>query len=130
MNAVEKQILDVEQKTVDAFNAARVDEILNYFDEELIGFSSTQHERLVGLESLRDTFLYYLKEAEKVEYSITSPLVKMLNETTAILTFYWLVVLINGNRRREIHGRGTHVFVKKNGAWKIIHEHFSRAHHG
>ena len=130
MGAVEKHLLEIEKKCAEAFNAGDVDEILKFFDEDVIGFSSTQHERLMGLDDMRETFLYYLKEAEKVEFSITSPLIKVLTEDCAVVTFYWLVVLVSGNRRREIHGRGTHVFLKRGDQWKIVHEHFSRAHHG
>jgi len=128
MENVKREVVEIEKKTVEAFNKGDVDEILKYFDENIIGFSSTRHERLMGLEALRNTFLYYLKEAEKIEFSITSPVVQVYGDI-AILSFYWLVVQIDGGRRREIQGRGTHVFHRKNGEWKIVHEHFSRAHH-
>ncbi|HHM24169.1 MAG TPA: DUF3225 domain-containing protein [Bacteroidetes bacterium] len=130
MGAIEKTLLEIEKRCAEAFNAGDVDEVLKYFDEDVIGFSSTQHERLMGLDDMRETFLYYLREADRVEYSITSPLIKVIGEESAVVTYYWLVVLVTGNRRREIHGRGTHVFAKRGNDWKIVHEHFSRAHHG
>jgi ketosteroid isomerase-like protein len=128
MESIEKLIIETEEKQVDAFNQADVDKILGFFDPDIVCFSSTKHERLVGQDALRGTFEYYLKEAEKVEYSISEPSVQLYGDT-AILTFYWLVTLINGAKRREIHGRGSHVYFKRDGEWKIVHEHFSRAHH-
>jgi len=130
MGAIEKHILEIEKQMVGAFNQGKVEEILKFFDNEIIGFSSTRHERLMGLEALRQTFLYYLKDSESVEYSITSPLIKSMSDNCAVITFYWLVVMTSGRKRREIHGRGTHLFHKKENEWKIVHEHFSRTHHG
>ena len=129
MGAIEKQILEIEKQMVEAFNQGKVEEILKFFDKEIIGFSSTQHERLMGLDAMRNTFLYYLREADAVEYSITSPLIKSMTENCAVITFYWLVVMASGSKRREIHGRGTHLFHKKGDNWKIVHEHFSRTLH-
>lgn len=130
MGAIEKHILEIEKQMERDFNRGDMEAILNYFDADVIGFSSTRHERLMGLEDMRDTFLYYLKEADSVEYSITSPLIKVISDDCAVMTFYWLVVLVAGNKRREIHGRGSHVFAKRGEDWKVVHEHFSRAHHG
>jgi ketosteroid isomerase-like protein len=127
--SAESEILAIEHAMSDAFNTGKVEEILKHFDEELICFSSTQHERLVGLNALRETFHYYLKEADQLEYSMVSPIIKILDENVAVATFYWLVVLINGKTRREVQGRGTHVYIKREDGWKIVHEHFSRSSH-
>ena len=130
MGAIEKHVLEIEKQMVDAFNRGKVEEIIKYFDRDVIGFSSTRHERLMGLDDMRDTFLYYLKESDSLEFNITSPLIKVVHEECAVMTFYWLVVMVAGVKRREIHGRGTHIFTKKGDEWKVVHEHFSRAHHG
>lgn len=130
MGAIEKQILEIEKKMVDAYNQGKIEDVVKYFDSDVIGFSSTRHERLMGLDDMRETFLYYSKEADSLEFSITSPLIKVDGDDSAVMTFYWLVVMVSGKKRREIHGRGTHVFAKRGNDWKVVHEHFSRAHHG
>jgi ketosteroid isomerase-like protein len=124
----EKAILDIEKKQAAAFNQADLKTVLDFFDKNIVGFSSTQHDRLMGRTALRRTFEYYLKEAEKVQYRIAEPVVQVYGDT-AIASFYWTVTLINGSQRHKIEGRGSHVLVHQNGAWKIVHEHFSRAHH-
>ena len=116
----------IEEEMVNAFNKGDVENILYYFDSDLIGFSSTIHERLGGLEEIQKTFEYYLNQSAKMEFNISSPLVQVY-DCTAIVSFYWTVAMINNSSRREINGRGTHLFVKKDDKWKIIHEHFSRA---
>ncbi|NOZ56750.1 MAG: nuclear transport factor 2 family protein [Calditrichaeota bacterium] len=128
MADVEQHLLEKEQGQVDAFNRGDLDAVLAYFDPQVVGFSSTRHERIEGLEAMRETFEYYLKAAEKVEYSISEPAVRVYDDT-AIVTFYWEVKLTSGGKTQTVHGRGTHVFVHKSDDWKIVHEHFSRAHH-
>jgi ketosteroid isomerase-like protein len=129
MEAAKEKLVQLENEQVQAFNSADVGRILGYFDSQLVGFSSTRHARLQGLDSLRETFEYYLHEADKVEYQVSEPEVQMLGDA-AVVTFYWLVTLHHDGRRREIEGRGSHVYAKRDGDWKIVHEHFSRAHHG
>ena len=120
-------ILDLEDQQVEAFNNGEIQTLLSFFDADLTGFSSTRHMRLASLNELQDTFEYYLSKAPKIEYRISDPCVKMTGDT-AILTFYWSVKPKNGKKSRPIEGRGTHVYAKRGGSWKIIHEHFSRTH--
>jgi len=128
MKPISPEIIDLEEKQVAAFNQGDIDEVLKFFYPDIVGFSSTKHERISGLQTMRKTFEYYLDEAEKMEYSISEPTVQVFGDT-AIITFYWLVTQIIGAKRQEIKGRGSHVYARINGQWKIVHEHFSRAHH-
>lgn len=127
MKPVSPEIIELEEKQVAAFNRGDIDEILKYFYPDIVGFSSTKHERISGLQAMRETFEYYLHEAERIEYSISEPTVQVFGDT-AILTFYWLVILIDDAKKQEVKGRGSHVYARLDGEWKIVHEHFSRAH--
>lgn len=127
MSEVEKQIVNIENEIAAAFNRRDVAGLANFFDEGMIGFSSTKHERLRGLEALRNTFNFYLQQSAKVEFALDEIKVQHLG-LSAVSTFYWSVTLGSNDGEREIHGRGSHVFVEKNGTWKIVHEHFSRSH--
>ncbi|MFQ6115567.1 MAG: YybH family protein [bacterium] len=124
MADLKKEITKIEEEMAAAFNRKDVDKILTFFDPELVGFSSTTHERIKGLEALRKTFEYYLEEGEKVEYVLVQSFGNL-----AVASFHWVVSIDDGTRVHEIPGRGTHVFHKKNGEWRVVHEHFSRAHH-
>jgi ketosteroid isomerase-like protein len=109
---------------VRAINRGDVRGALKLFDRGFVGFSSTKHQRIRGLGALRKTFDYYLKRAPKLAYHMEQPLVSV-SGGTAVATFYWRVQL---GRGRKIQGRGTHVFSKQGKEWKVVHEHFSRAH--
>ena len=127
MEGIKQEILRLEEGLVAAFNAGDIDTVLTAFDPDLTGFSSTQHMRLASLNELRKTFEYYLSQSSKIDYIISDPQLDIY-ENTAVITFYWAVRMRNGKKRKPIEGRGTHVFVKKDTGWKIVHEHFSRAH--
>ena len=76
---------------------------------------------------MQRTFRYYLDSSNRVRYTIEQPEVHVFGPT-AVATFYWTVELGTGRPRHTIMGRGSHVFVEKDGKWVIVHEHFSRAH--
>ena len=127
MADITKELIGIEENCARAFNQRDVETLLSYFSEDISGFSSTRHDRFSGKEELRQTFEYYLSEAEEVSYQISQPQAIDLGDV-AILSFYWKVVLRTGEKVKEIPGRGSHVFQRSNGEWKIVHEHFSRAH--
>jgi len=122
--SVRGEILRLEREQVRAINRGDLRGALKLFDRGFVGFSSTKHQRIRGLGALRKTFDYYLKRAPKLAYHIEQPHVSV-SGGTAVATFYWSVQL---GRRHKIHGRGTHVFTKQGKEWKVVHEHFSRAH--
>ena len=122
--AIRNQILELEGQQVRAINQGDVAGALKMFHKDFIGFSSTRHERIRGLSALKKTFLYYLKRAPDMTYRIEQPQVHA-SGATAVATFYWTVGLGNG---RRVRGRGTHVFARDGKNWRVVHEHFSRAH--
>ncbi|MCF8372330.1 MAG: nuclear transport factor 2 family protein [Bacteroidales bacterium] len=128
MKEIERTIIEKEEQMVDAFNRGEIDKVLTYFDKDVICFSSTMLERIGGLEEFKKTFEYYKMQSLEIEYFIFSPIVQDFGDT-AMVSFYWVVALIEGSNRREMNGRGSHLYVKKGDDWKIVHEHFSRAHH-
>jgi ketosteroid isomerase-like protein len=119
-----QQILHLEHAQLRAINQGDLQGALQMFDRRFVGFSSTQHKRIRGLGALRKTFHYYLKRAPKLNYHMEQPHVSV-SGGTAVATFYWTVQL---GRGRKLHGRGTHVFSKQGKNWRVVHEHFSRAH--
>jgi ketosteroid isomerase-like protein len=123
-SSTQGQILRLERDQADAINHGDVRRALRMFDKSFVGFSSTQHDRIRGLAALARTFHYYLRRTPKMNYRILQPHVHV-DGNVAVATFYWTVGL---GRGRALRGRATHVFVRKGKNWRVIHEHFSRAH--
>ena len=122
-----KAISDIEKSIVKYFNEKNVNGILSFFIKKFVGFSSTRHDRITNLGQLRKTFLYYLKEGDKVTYSINGLKVHIYGEL-ALATFYWKVTIRKGKKIKSVNGRGSHVFMMQDEGWKIVHEHYSKAH--
>jgi len=118
------EILRMEREQARAINRRDIRGATRMFDPGFVGFSSTQHKRIRGLGALAKTFRYYLKHAPRMSYAIAQPQVH-ISGNTAVATFYWTVGL---GRGRGVRGRGTHVFARKGRQWRVVHEHFSRAH--
>jgi ketosteroid isomerase-like protein len=121
---VRKEILRLEREQAEAFNRGDVKGAVAIFDRGFVGFSSAQHKRIHGLGALARTFHYYLRRAPRPTYRIAKPQV-LVAGPVAIATFYWRVEL---GKRRAVRGRGTHVFAQRGSTWRVVHEHFSRAH--
>ncbi len=121
---IRKQILQLEREQARAINRGDVRGALKMFHKNFVGFSSTQHQRIRGLRALEKTFHYYLRRAPRMTYRIEQPQVHA-SGSTAVATFYWTVGLGKG---RSVRGRGTHVFTRAGKSWRVVHEHFSRAH--
>jgi len=123
MTSPQRTILQMERQQERDFNQRQIGALLKPFARSFVGFSSTRHPRIAGLGALKQTFQHYLRQSPRVRYRIAQPRVQVYG-SSAVASFYWTVNL----GRRAVRGRGTHVFVKKGKQWRIVHEHFSRAH--
>jgi ketosteroid isomerase-like protein len=127
MDDIQKEIVAIEKSIVKLFNERKIKEILDFFSPDFIGFSSTKHERLASLSQLKKTFFHYLEEGDTVTYKTKNLKVKIYGET-ALTTFYWIVDIKKKSKTKSIDGRGSHIFLVTEAGWRIVHEHYSKAH--
>ncbi len=127
MPAPVQSILKIEKEMMRDFNAGKVDRLLAHFHPGVVGFSSTRQDRISGRAAMKKTFDYYRHASSRMKYAIARPRVEVFDDV-AVATFYWTVTLGKGRPPHVIRGRGTHVFAHFGGNWRIVHEHFSRAH--
>jgi ketosteroid isomerase-like protein len=127
MDEIQREIVNIEKSIVKLFNEQNIKEILQYFNKDFVGFSSTKHERVTNLTQLKKTFLHYLEEGDTVTYKIQNLKVKIYGEA-ALTTFYWTVDINKKKKTKTINGRGSHVFLMMDSGWSIVHEHYSKAH--
>jgi len=124
MSKAQREILRLEHQQEKDFNGRRLAACLRPFAAGFVGFSSTRHDRIAGLAALKKTFLYYIRQSPRMRYRIAQLRVQVFDDS-AVATFYWTVQLEPG---WQVRGRGTHVWVRRGKSWRIVHEHFSRAH--
>jgi ketosteroid isomerase-like protein len=128
MSKITDKITQIEKEMAAAFNLKDITKMLTFIDKDFTGFSSTTHRRIRGIDAFKKTIEYYLDEATNVKYNTYEIEVQEL-EGLFITTFYWSVELDHNRHTHEIHGRGTHVFKQDSAKFKIVHEHYSRAHY-
>ena len=97
MDDIQKMFADTEKSMVKLYNAKNIDEILEYFSEDFVGFSSTKHERITKLSQLKKTFLHYLADGDPVKFSIKNIKVNIYGES-ALTSFYWRVDIHKGKK--------------------------------
>ena len=127
MDFIQKEFVGKEKAMVKLFNTKKIDSILEYFSDNFVGFSSTKHERLTRVSQLKKTFLHYLGEGDQVKYSIKNLKVNIYGEC-ALTSFYWQVDIRKKKKVKSLTGRASHVYMQEADKWKIVHEHFSKAH--
>ena len=127
MDSIEKSIADIEHQIANHFNKGEIDDILTFFSDNFVGFSSTHHKLINKKTDLKATFLHYLHEGDKLQYSISDLDVRIYGEA-ASCSFYWKVVITKNKRKKTINGRGSHLFLQDIDGWQIVHEHYSKTH--
>lgn len=125
MNLPNKELSDFIKKYEDLTNRCNFDLLVPFIDEHAIYWFSngTYH----GIADIRKAFEETWKTIQNETYTITDVewLVSNENDAVCIYNFY-SDGMVNG-KRQEYAGRGTNVFKKVKGKWKIIHEHLSKS---
>ena len=125
MDDIEKSFVEVEKKIAALFNKKDIKGILKIYRDDFMGFSSTKDTMIKGLPELKKTFLYYLKQGDKVKYSIKNVNACIYGETV-LTTFLWTIEIKKGNKKTSVNGRASHVFILTDD-WYIVHEHYSKS---
>ena len=47
------KIIELEEAKIKALNDRDLEHLMNFFHPEVVGFSSTRHERIAGLQAIR-----------------------------------------------------------------------------
>jgi ketosteroid isomerase-like protein len=83
MASASQEILEVEKAMMREFNAGDMTGVLSHFHPRVIGFSSTQQERVSGLGGMKKTFNYYRQASTHMKYRIAEPKVQLFGDTSS-----------------------------------------------
>lgn len=107
-----------------ATNSRNFDLVAPFIDEEAIyWFSDGSHN---GLEEIRLAFEKTWKIIKNETYTISDVHWVLLTDVNAVCLYLFNSTGTVGGKKQSYSGRGTNVLTKKNGNWKIVHEHLSK----
>lgn len=98
--------------------------LLPFIDEQALYWFTNGTYR--GIEEIRRAFEETWAHIQKEKYTISDVSWLFANETEAVCTYHFCSDGIVDGKSQKYFGRGTNVLQKKNGHWKITHEHLSK----
>ena len=118
--ATKREILAMERKAMDGWQAGNPDPALEISDPEITYFHAVTDKRIEGLPALKALFEPYRGMPLFDSYEMAEPKVQLAGDT-AVLT-YVLVRHVGGATTRW---NTTQVYQRKKEGWRVIHAHWS-----
>ncbi|SPE25159.1 conserved exported hypothetical protein [Candidatus Sulfopaludibacter sp. SbA3] len=119
-DATTNEIVALERKVLDGWQAGNPDPALAIADPEITYFHAVNDRRLDGLPALKALFDTYRGRSLFDSYEMAGPKVQASGDI-AVLT-YILVRHVGSDTTRW---NSTQVYQRKKDGWKVIHSHFS-----
>jgi ketosteroid isomerase-like protein len=98
--------------------------LIPFIDENALYWFSNGSYR--GIDAIRRAFEQTWKNIKDERYTISEVSWLFANDYEAVCTYFFHSDGIVNGQRQEYSGRGTNIFQKKDGKWKITHEHLSK----
>lgn len=124
MDAEAQQVVEVERNAWEALKEKQMAALADYFAEDFSMFEESQAYRVQGkAEGLRG-LESWLQQTTLRSYQMLEPKVQVVGDT-ALLTYYFTEAGTSGGKEFSNAGKISMVFVKRDGAWRALHEHRS-----
>ena len=118
--ATAREVLALERKTLDGWQAGNPDPLLAISDPEITYFHVVTDKRLDGLPALRALFEAYRGRPLFDSYEMAEPKVQSSGDI-AVLTY----ILVRHVGTATSRWNATQVYQRKKEGWRIIHSHWS-----
>jgi ketosteroid isomerase-like protein len=118
--AVAREVLALERKTLDGWQVGNPDPLLAISDPEITYFHVVTDKRLDGLPALRALFEGYRGRPLFDSYEMAEPKVQSSGDI-AVLTY----ILVRHVGTATTRWNATQVYQRKKEGWRIIHSHWS-----
>jgi len=119
-DATAREVLALERKAMDGWQAGNPDPALAIADPEITYFHAMTEKRLDGRPALKALFETYRGRPLFDSYEIAEPRVQAAGDT-AVLTY----ILVRRVGTATTHWNATQVYQRKKEGWRVIHSHFS-----
>lgn len=124
----ETEVLDVVRAWNDAFARNDVERYFRFVDPDITVLTPASPYRVEGLAQDREEFEFSLASGKTHVnlFQMMHPRVQLCGEA-AVVTYFWRGSLGRGEAATLGNFKETDVFAKRDGEWKLVHVHLSRA---
>lgn len=123
-DAEAQKLIEVERNAWEAIKNKQPSALANYFAEDASVLLEGQAYRITGKDNLMHGLTDFVESTELRSYQMLEPQVQVLGDTS-LLTYYFTESGVSGGKEFSSAGKISIVFVKQQGAWRVLHEHRS-----
>jgi uncharacterized protein (TIGR02246 family) len=121
-----QEVLKVVRRFQDAGVKGDTAALMQIFDPDVTHFHPGSPYRFVGAERLANEFAIASKSVQDMHFEMVDPDVQFPTQDVAVVTYYIVESWADKNgARTNVKEKASEVYVKKNGAWMMIHGHYS-----
>jgi uncharacterized protein (TIGR02246 family) len=121
-----QEVLKVVQRFQEAGVKGDTATLLQIFDPDVTHFHPGSPYRFIGAERLAKEFDVAAKSVQDMRFEMVDPEVQFPTPDVAVATYYIVESWADTHGvRTNVKEKASEVYVKKNGAWKMIHGHYS-----
>ena len=123
-NAEEANVWRTVQDMNRAWTTGNPEKLRDYFHDEMIAITATDHDRLAGRQACLDSWTRFAVSAEIHSFTESDPRVQLYGDT-AIVTYYYDMSFQMDGQTTRASGRDMFVMIKREGKWWAVADHFS-----
>jgi uncharacterized protein (TIGR02246 family) len=121
-----QEVLKVVQRFQEAGVKGDTATLLQIFDPDVTHFHPGSPYRFVGAERLAKEFEVAAKSVQDMRFEMVDPDVQWAGPDVAVVTYYIVESWADSHgARTNVKEKASEVYVKKNGAWRMIQGHYS-----
>jgi len=121
-----QEVLKVVQRFQEAGVKGDTATLLQIFDPDVTHFHPGSPYRFVGAERLAKEFEVAAKSVQDMRFEMVDPDVQWAGPDVAVVSYYIVESWADSHgARTNVKEKASEVYVKKNGAWRMIQGHYS-----
>ena len=125
MTPTELEVWQTVQALNRAWTSGRVEELENYFHEDIVAITPTDRQRLEGRTTCIAGWAAFVDQAKILTWKETDPQVRVFGDDAAVVTYYYDLFVEMSGKEMHLAGRDMFLMVNEGGRWLAVADQFS-----
>lgn len=121
---IKEEIWQTVQSLNRAWTKGNVDDLKNYFHDDMVAITATDRRRLEGREACIASWTAFVKAAKINYWKELEPKIQLYGKST-VVTYYFEMSFEMGGQKITLGGRDMFVMIKEDGKWWAVADQFS-----